>query len=241
MHEVRTRLKRSRAALGLIRKGGGSKAKRDDRRLRDAGRLLARPRDLAVQAHTFRVLGTRLQSELPPRLLVRLSAAERQIRRALEPKEVERDLKRAARALRRLRRDLVGLGGRQRPPRDRKGRHPDLPWRPRQAGGGARAADAGSVSRLAQAGQSALLRAAHHRRRSAGADHHLDAEDRPAGGDPGAGPRPRLRQGDRRVEPALVRPRRRRRGGAGRRRPAAGRAGERGPGAGRERVRGAGA
>ena len=110
VHEVRTRLKRSRAALALIRKGAGSKAKRDDRRLRDAGRLLARPRDLAVQAHTFRVLGTRLQSELPPRLLVRLSAAERQIRRALEPKEVERDLKRAARALRRLRRDLSHWG-----------------------------------------------------------------------------------------------------------------------------------
>ncbi|HVV50929.1 MAG TPA: CHAD domain-containing protein, partial [Polyangia bacterium] len=57
-------------------------------------------------AHTFRVLGTRLQSELPPRLLGRLAAAERQIRRALEPEEVERDLKRAARALRRSRRDL---------------------------------------------------------------------------------------------------------------------------------------
>jgi CHAD domain-containing protein len=110
VHEVRTRLKRSRAALALIRKGAGSKAKRDDRRLRDAGRLLARPRDLAVQAHTFRVLGTRLQSELPPRLLVRLSAAERQIRRALEPEDVERDLKRAARALRRLRRDLSDWG-----------------------------------------------------------------------------------------------------------------------------------
>jgi CHAD domain-containing protein len=110
VHEVRTRLKRSRAALALIRKEAGTKAKRDDRRLRDAGRLLARPRDLAVQAHTFRVLGTRLQSELPPRLLARLSAAERQIRRALEPEDVERDLKRAARALRRLRGDLSAWG-----------------------------------------------------------------------------------------------------------------------------------
>jgi hypothetical protein len=103
---VRTRLKRSRAALALIRRQAGGKADRDDRRLRDAGRLLAKPRDLAVQAHTFRVLGTRLQSELPPRLLVRLAAAERQIRRALEPADVERDLKHAARALRRLRRAL---------------------------------------------------------------------------------------------------------------------------------------
>jgi CHAD domain-containing protein len=116
VHEVRTRLKRSRAALSLIRREAGDKAARDDRRLRDAGRMLAKPRDLAVQAHTFRVLGTRLQSELPPRLLARLASAERQIRRALEPEEVERDLKRAARALRRLRRDLsvwgVGKGRR---------------------------------------------------------------------------------------------------------------------------------
>jgi CHAD domain-containing protein len=110
VHEVRTRLKRSRAALALIRREVGDKAERDDRRLRDAGRLLARPRDLAVQAHTFRVLGSRLQSELPPRLLARLSAAERQIRRALEPEDVERDLKQAARALRRLRRDLSKWG-----------------------------------------------------------------------------------------------------------------------------------
>jgi CHAD domain-containing protein len=110
VHEVRTRLKRSRAALALIRRQAGGKAARDDRKLRDAARLLAKPRDLAVQAHTFRVLGTRLQSELPPRLLARLAAAERQIRRALEPDEVERDLKRAARALRRLRRDLPKWG-----------------------------------------------------------------------------------------------------------------------------------
>jgi CHAD domain-containing protein len=110
VHEVRTRLKRSRAALALIRRQAGGKAARDDRKLRDAGRLLAKPRDLAVQAHTFRVLGTRLQSELPPRLLARLAAAERQIRRALEPEEVERDLKRAARALRRLRRELPKWG-----------------------------------------------------------------------------------------------------------------------------------
>jgi CHAD domain-containing protein len=63
-----------------------------------------------VQAHTFRVLGTRLQSELPPRLLARLAAAERQMRRGLEPDEVERDLKQAVRALRRLRRDLSNWG-----------------------------------------------------------------------------------------------------------------------------------
>src|SRR6201999_3925516 len=106
VHEVRTRHKRSRAALSLIRHRAGGQATRDDKRLRDAGRLLARPRDLAVQAHTFRVLGTRLQAELPPRLLARLAAAERQIRRTLQPDDVERDLRRAKRALRRLRRHM---------------------------------------------------------------------------------------------------------------------------------------
>ncbi len=109
VHEVRTRLKRSRAALALLRGQGGAvgrRVKRDDRRLRDAARILSRPRDLAVQAHTFRLLGTRLQSTLPPRLMAGLSAAERQLRRALSPDDVERDLRRAARALRRVRRQL---------------------------------------------------------------------------------------------------------------------------------------
>jgi hypothetical protein len=109
VHEVRTRLKRSRAALALIRAQGGSAGrdvKHDDRRLRDAARILSRPRDLAVQAHTFRLLGTRLQASLPPRLLASLSAAERQLRRALHPDEVDRDLRRAARALRHVRHQL---------------------------------------------------------------------------------------------------------------------------------------
>jgi CHAD domain-containing protein len=108
VHEVRTRLKRSRAALALIRRDASGSVARDDRRLRDAARLLSRPRDLAVQAHTFRLLGTRLQSELPPRLLARLAAAERQLRRELHPDDVERDLRKAARVLRRVRRRLGG-------------------------------------------------------------------------------------------------------------------------------------
>jgi CHAD domain-containing protein len=106
VHDVRTRLKRSRAALALIRGQREGDARRDDRRLRDAARILSRPRDLAVQAHTFRLLGTRLQAELPPRVLARFSLAERQLRRALHPDEVERDLRRAGRVLRRVRRRL---------------------------------------------------------------------------------------------------------------------------------------
>ena len=106
VHEVRTRLKRSRAVLALIRADGGDRVRRDDRRLRDVARVLSRPRDLAVQAHTFRLLETRLQSEVPPRLLAGLSAAERRVRRGLRPDEVERDLRRAAKMLRRVRRAL---------------------------------------------------------------------------------------------------------------------------------------
>ena len=116
VHEVRTRLKRSRAALALIRAEVGEAATRDDRRLRDVGRMLSRPRDLAVQAQTFRALGTRLQPALPPRQLARLDASEQQIRAALHPEEVERDLRETVRALRRLRRELgpwgVGRGRR---------------------------------------------------------------------------------------------------------------------------------
>ena len=110
VHEVRTRLKRSRAALALIRREVGEEAERDDRRLRDVGRLLSRPRDVAVQAQTFRALGARMQSGLPPRLVARLGTTEQQIRGELHPEEVERDLRQTARALSRLRRELGTWG-----------------------------------------------------------------------------------------------------------------------------------
>jgi CHAD domain-containing protein len=110
VHEVRTRLKRSRAALALIRAEVGDQAVRDDRRLRDAGRLLARPRDLAVQAQTFRRLGSRLRSELPARMLARLGTTEQQLRGELHPEEVERYLRQTVRALSRLQRELGGWG-----------------------------------------------------------------------------------------------------------------------------------
>ncbi len=106
VHEVRTRLKRSRAALAIIRKPVGKAVDRDVARLRDTARLLAKPRDLAVQAHTFRLLGSRLQQSLPPRLLARLARAERQIHLELRPKRVERELRRTAKKLRALRDEL---------------------------------------------------------------------------------------------------------------------------------------
>jgi CHAD domain-containing protein len=106
VHEVRTRLKRSRAALELVGGGGGKRAKDTDRRLRDLGRRLAQPRDNAVQAHTFRVLGSRLSRELPAGLLERMRDVGTQLRRKLDEDAVEKELRRTARALRRLRRRL---------------------------------------------------------------------------------------------------------------------------------------
>jgi CHAD domain-containing protein len=105
VHEVRTRLKRARAALAQVRQAGRSAA-RDDRRLRDIAKRLARPRDLAVQAHTFRVLGTRLPAEVPEDVVRQLGRVERQIRHTLAADEVERELRRSARALRKARRRL---------------------------------------------------------------------------------------------------------------------------------------
>src|SRR5665213_3067862 len=110
VHGVRTRLKRSRAALALIRSKGGAEVARDVRRLRDVGRLLSRPRDLAIHAQTFAALGARLSPALPPRQLARIGASGEQIRGALHPEEVERHLDEAVRALRRLRRGLGKWG-----------------------------------------------------------------------------------------------------------------------------------
>jgi CHAD domain-containing protein len=106
VHDVRTRLKRSRAALELIGGEVGKKARKTDRRLRDRGRRLARPRDVVVQAHTFRILGTRLSRELPAGLLERMRDVGEQLRRTLDEKAVERELRRTARSLKRLRRRL---------------------------------------------------------------------------------------------------------------------------------------
>jgi CHAD domain-containing protein len=106
VHEVRTRLKRSRAALVLIGAGQGKSVHRTDRRLRDLGRRLARPRDIVVQAQTFRILGARLSRELPAGLLERVRDVGEQLRGKLDEKSVEKELRRTARALRRLRRRL---------------------------------------------------------------------------------------------------------------------------------------
>jgi CHAD domain-containing protein len=112
VHDVRTRLKRSRAALELI--GGHARkarrtASRTERRLRNRGRRLARPRDVVVQAHTFRIVGTRLSPELPAGLLERMRDVSEQMRRKLDERSVEKELRRTAKALRKLRRRLRKL------------------------------------------------------------------------------------------------------------------------------------
>jgi hypothetical protein len=89
VHDVRTRLKRSRAALELIGAEVGRRAKKTDRRLRNRGRRLARPRDVMVQSHTFRILGTRLSRELPAGLLERMRDVGEQMRTKLDEKTVE--------------------------------------------------------------------------------------------------------------------------------------------------------
>lgn len=106
VHDVRTRLKRSRAALELIEAEVGKRVKKTDRRLRDRGRRLARPRDMVVQAHTFRILGARLSRELPTGLLERMRHVGEQLQRTLDEKAVEKELRRTARSLRRLRKRL---------------------------------------------------------------------------------------------------------------------------------------
>ena len=106
VHAVRTRLKRSRAALELIGATVGKRVKKTERRLRNRGRRLARPRDMVVQAHTFRILGSRLSRELPPGLLERMDNVSEQLRRTLDDGAVEKELRRTARSLRRVRKRL---------------------------------------------------------------------------------------------------------------------------------------
>lgn len=106
VHEVRTRLKRARAVLALVRREAGRDGARDDRRLRDVAKRLARPRDLAVQAHTFRVLGTRLSAEVPEDVVRQLGRLERQVRHDLAADDVERELRKTARALRKVRKRM---------------------------------------------------------------------------------------------------------------------------------------
>ena len=134
----RARARRAHPAQALAGRAGADRqrggrqggARRPTARLRDRGRRLARPRDLVVQAHTFRILGARLSRELPAGLLERMRDVGEQLRRTLDDKAVEKELRRTARALRRLRRRLRKWRGQARPARDRQGHHAHATARP---------------------------------------------------------------------------------------------------------------
>jgi len=106
VHDVRTRIKRSRAVIALVQERAGKPAQRGDRRLRKTGRKLAASRDLAVQARIFHALRTRPGVVLAAGVVERLSAAERRLRRAIDPDALERQLLASARALKQLRRRI---------------------------------------------------------------------------------------------------------------------------------------
>src|SRR4029453_5308563 len=106
VHAVRPRIKRSRAAIELCGAQIGKSARKTDKKVRDLGRRLAGPRDNAVQVHTFRILGTRLSRELPVGLLERIRDVGEQLRRNIDARSVEKELRRTARALKGVRRRL---------------------------------------------------------------------------------------------------------------------------------------
>ncbi len=106
VHNVRTRLKRSRAAIALVAPRAGSDAKREDRRLRRAGRQLAKLRDLAVQARTFLELGAKSSADVPRELAAKLRYVGARLGAELPPEKVERALAHSTRRLKRLRRKL---------------------------------------------------------------------------------------------------------------------------------------
>ncbi len=163
VHEVRTRLKRSRAALALIRADGGEPGARATIAGCATPPASCRARATWPCRRTrFGCWGRACSPSCRRALLAGLSAAERRVRRALRPEDVERDLRRAGRGC------CAACGGGSGDwdvPHGRRaisdGDHPHVPQGARRAGGGPRAAVARAVPRLAQAGQGALERAAH--------------------------------------------------------------------------------
>jgi CHAD domain-containing protein len=75
VHEVRKRIKKVRALLGLARGSANSKAiRKADRRLRDAGRQLSEVRDSSVLISTLDALAARSVGLVPPELSARARA-----------------------------------------------------------------------------------------------------------------------------------------------------------------------
>jgi hypothetical protein len=86
VHDLRSSLKRARAAVRLVREDAGKRARRDQRFLRDVGRGLARARELTVEPQTLRRVRELYGAEMTPSLRSALEAAERRAeRRAASP------------------------------------------------------------------------------------------------------------------------------------------------------------
>ena len=148
---------------------------------------------------------------------------EQMRRDAATPEDGRAELRRTARALRKLRRRLRKLARQARPARHREGHHRDLPRGPARA---ARRVHSDPTPKRFHDWRKQVKVLSNELRIVGRAVPELATrylrQGREAGRDPGAGPRPRLRDGDGRAAPALVRVGRRVRGGARRWSPSTG-------------------
>jgi hypothetical protein len=104
IHEMRARLKRTRAAVRLVEDVVGREAKNDDRVLRDVGRMVARPRDRAAEQQALRSLSREMARRADEQTERGPAEIERQLQRALHLEDAESHLGEAVRELARARR-----------------------------------------------------------------------------------------------------------------------------------------
>jgi CHAD domain-containing protein len=90
VHAIRSRIKKARAALRLVRRAGGRALVAEEHALRDLARSLADARDNAVTRATLGHLAKKAGSHAPPAPAAERTAAERDLRRALERLEALR-------------------------------------------------------------------------------------------------------------------------------------------------------
>ena len=108
VHDVRPESSDRARRIELCGAQVGKSAEKTDKTVRNWGGGWRGRATYAVQAHTFRILGTRLSRDLPAGLLERLRDVGEQLRRDTDAKSVEKELRRTARALQRVRRRLGG-------------------------------------------------------------------------------------------------------------------------------------
>jgi CHAD domain-containing protein len=103
VHKARTSLKRARAVLALLEEEAGRRAKRDDQRLRDVGRLLAPARDRFVTRQALARLGRELRQRADGAAAGGAPRLEAALRRALADDDAAARLADAVGALARAR------------------------------------------------------------------------------------------------------------------------------------------